>query len=212
MKRKTLESDLPVRGGPWSIVQKCVIRFVDVLLAMIGLFFSLPLMLFIVLAIKLSSKGPAFYIQERLGQFERPFRLFKFRTMRVDAELCGPQWAGEDDIRVTKVGKYLRKARLDELPQLFNVLRSDISFVGPRPIRKFFADQLKPHDPRYEKRFLIKPGLTGWAQIYAPYGATVKEQLEKLPFDMWYLDGLSLRGYLKVLLLTTQIVMKGKGI
>lgn len=189
-----------------------LIRILDFTFASMAIFLTLPIMFFIMFAIKINSRGSAFYVQERLGQHEKVFRLIKFRTMRTNAEANGPTWAQLQDDRVTTVGKFLRKTRLDELPQLFNVLKSDLCLVGPRPIRKHFADILRAHNPEYSKRFLVKPGITGWAQIYAPYGSTVEEQLEKLPYDLSYLNGLSLTGYFRVLLKTVRIVLRAEGV
>jgi lipopolysaccharide/colanic/teichoic acid biosynthesis glycosyltransferase len=131
--------------------------------------------------------------------------------MVVNAEEGGPKWAKENDSRVTRVGKILRKTRLDELPQFLNVLKGDLSFVGPRPIRKHFADLLQQYNSNYDKRFLVKPGLTGWAQIYAPYGSSIDEQLKKVPYDLLYLNGISIKDYIKVFLLTMKAILFGKG-
>jgi lipopolysaccharide/colanic/teichoic acid biosynthesis glycosyltransferase len=186
--------------------------FFDISLAIIGILITAVPMLIIAIAVKLDSRGPVFFIQERLGHYKQPIWLIKFRTMSTDAERCGPTWAQENDPRVTLVGRILRKARCDEIPQLFNVLKGDLSFVGPRPIRKYFADLLKQYNSSYDTRFLVKPGLTGWAQIYAPYGTTIEEQLKKLPYDLRYLKGLSVKDYFMVIMLTLKIVLLGKGI
>ena len=200
-----------VKNGT-AIPRSLCTGFFDILFAMIGIIFSFVPMLIIAFAIKLDSRGPVFFIQERLGQFKKPIRLIKFRTMVVNAEENGPVWAKENDSRVTSIGYIIRKVRLDELPQLFNVLKGDLTFVGPRPIRKYFADLLKQYSSSYDRRFLIKPGITGWAQIYAPYGSTVEEQLMKLPYDLRYLKGLSIKDYFKIILLTVKAVLLGNGI
>ena len=187
------------------------IGFFDISLALIGMLFTLIPMLIIAIAIKLDSRGPVFFIQERLGQYKRPIRLIKFRTMRVDAEEDSPTWAKENDSRVTLVGRFLRKKRLDEIPQLFNVLKGDLSFVGPRPIRKYFADLLQREDPYYDKRFLVKPGVTGWAQIYTSYARTIEQQLNRLQYDLRYLNGIAVRDYVRIILLTVMNIIKGKG-
>lgn len=192
--------------------QSYLISFLDVLFAIIGILFAFVPMLIIAIAIKLDSRGQVFFIQERLGQFKKPIRLIKFRTMIINAEENGPVWANENDRRVTRMGYIFRKARLDELPQLFNILKGDLSFIGPRPIRKYFADLLQQYNQNYNKRFLIKPGLTGWAQIYAPYGTTVEEQLKKLPYDLRYLNGISVKDYFKIILVTIKIVLMGNGV
>jgi len=188
------------------------IRFFDILLATIGVLFTFVPMLIIAITIKFDSRGPVFFIQERLGYYKHPIWLIKFRTMVTNAEEHGPMWANENDNRVTRVGYILRKTRFDELPQLFNILRGHLSFVGPRPIRKYFADKLRLHHPEYDKRFLVKPGLSGWAQIFAPYGSTIDEQLTKLPYDLKYLKGLSVKDYFVIILLTIKTVLIGNGV
>lgn len=192
--------------------QSRLIKFFDIMIAIIGIFFAFVPMLIIAIAIKMSSKGPIFFIQERLGHYKKPFRLIKFRTMVVNAEGNGPTWASKDDKRVTSIGRFLRKTRLDELPQLINILKGDMGFVGPRPIRMHFAEKLASMEVVYDKRFLVKPGLTGFAQIYAPYGTNLEEQLEKLPYDLKYLNGYSFKDYLKILSLTCKTVLKGNGV
>lgn len=188
------------------------IKILDFILATLGIILVSPIVLIVALAIKVDSKGPVFFSQERLGRHKKPFRLIKFRTMVFNAEQNGPVWAHKNDNRVTGVGRFLRNKKLDEIPQLLNILKGDLSFVGPRPIRKHFADIIQQHDPNYDKRFCAKPGLTGWAQIYAPYGSTVGEQLEKLPYDLKYLNGYNVKDYFKILLLTGKKVVTGKGV
>ncbi|MDH5559795.1 MAG: sugar transferase [Deltaproteobacteria bacterium] len=179
-----------------------IIRGLDILLSVIGILITSPFWILIAIAIRLESKGPAFFVQERLGINQIPFNMIKFRTMRLDAESGGPVWSKQNDPRITRLGFFLRKSRLDELPQLWNILKNDISFVGPRPIRKHFADLLAKEAPEYNQRFLVKPGLTGWAQLYAPYGADTEDQLKKLPYDLRYLKGLSVFSYFKLIFLT----------
>ena len=146
--------------------QQRIKRILDILLSLLNIIVALPVMAAIAAVIKLTSKGPILYVHERLGLNERPFMLYKFRTMIDNAEeATGPVWAEKNDPRITPFGRFLRKTRLDELPQLFNVLRGDMSFVGPRPIRKFFAEKLAEEFPYYFLRFYVKPGLTGWAQV-----------------------------------------------
>ena len=189
------------------------IRLLDIVFALLlGLLALLPGLL-IALAIRLDSRGPALYSQRRLGLRRQPFTLFKFRTMYADAETAGPRWASADDPRVTRVGRLLRATRLDELPQLVNILKGELSFIGPRPIRRHFADLLAAEDPHYNRRFQVKPGLTGWAQLYAPYGSSVQEQLAKLPYDLRYCEqGLTLSDYFKLLLLTALTVVRRQGV
>ena len=173
---------------------------------------ALPLFLASALAVKMDSKGPALFVQERLGQNEVPFRLLKLRTMIDNAEgLSGPRWSTEDDPRITRVGRILRKARLDELPQLYNVLKGDMSIVGPRPIRKHFADILTEEVPFYRLRFLAKPGLTGWAQVNHNYAGSNVGQSEKQQYDLFYLIHQSIWLDLFILFKTVKVMVWGKG-
>ncbi len=189
-----------------------LIRILDILLSSIGLFIASPFILIIMILIKIQSKGPAFFTQGRLGLNKQPFTLIKFRSMKIDAEKSGPEWSKKNDPRITKIGRWLRKTHLDELPQLLNVLRGELCLVGPRPIRAHFADILQENNSAYNQRFLSKPGITGWAQVYAPYGTTIEEQLEKLPYDLKYLDNFSLKHYFSIIIVTAKVVFLGKGI
>ncbi len=186
-------------------------RIMDILLSLCGIIILSPLILLIGLAIKLSSKGPIFFKQERLGQNEKPFTILKFRTMIVDAEKGGPKWSDKNDSRVTKVGRPLRKCRFDELPQLFNILKGEMSFIGTRPIRKFFAEKLAKDIPYYRLRFIIKPGLTGWAQVQGRYFDNNEEQKEKLEYDLFYIQNQSLFFDLFIVLKTVSTVLFWKG-
>lgn len=181
-----------------------VLRVVDICVAFAGLVVFAPVLVLIALAIRIESHGAAIFTQERLGRGRVPFTLYKFRSMVNDAERdTGQVWATRNDARITRVGMILRRTRLDELPQLFNVLRGDMSMVGPRPIREHFANQLAALEPIYDRRFLVRPGLTGYAQLYAPYGSNVQEQLAKVPFDQRYAnEGLTLRAYVALILRT----------
>lgn len=173
---------------------------------------TFPLFLLLAILIKLDSRGPIFYRQERVGEEGRPFTLLKFRSMREDAELrSGPVWAKKEDPRVTRVGRILRKTRLDELPQLINIFQGDMSFVGPRPERPHFVDQLLRQIPFYSLRFAVKPGLTGWAQICFPYGASVEDAREKLRYDLYYIKNLSFLFDLLIIFKTVKIVLFGRG-
>jgi exopolysaccharide biosynthesis polyprenyl glycosylphosphotransferase len=168
-------------------------RLMDVFLALLGAVFFLPLLPLLALVIYADSPGSIFYRQERLGRGGRPFMMVKLRTMVPNAEgASGPQWAGQRDPRVTRVGRFLRKSRLDELPQLWNVLRGEMSIVGPRPERPFFVEKLAQEIPFYRTRHLIKPGVTGWAQVKFGYGATVADALTKLQYDLYYIRHRSL--------------------
>jgi len=187
-------------------------RLIDIFLAVVGLILALPLMIVTAIAIKLDSPGPLLFSQIRVGNRERLFKLFKFRTMRQDAEKStGAVWASAGDARVTRVGRFLRKTRIDELPQLFNVLAGQMSFVGPRPERPEFVEMLKEKVPYYSRRHFIKPGVTGWAQVRYPYGASVEDALEKLRYDLYYAKNLS--PFLDTLIFfeTIKVVLFGKG-
>jgi sugar transferase (PEP-CTERM system associated) len=162
-------------------------RVFDIVVSATMLVLTLPLLLLTALAIKLEDRGPILYSQERVGLFGKGFTLYKFRSMREDAERhCGPQWAVANDTRVTRVGAVIRKVRIDELPQLINVLKGEMSFVGPRPERDHFVEQLAPHIPFYRERHAVKPGITGWAQINHPYGASRDDARQKLAYDLFY--------------------------
>ncbi|HEY8432357.1 MAG TPA: TIGR03013 family XrtA/PEP-CTERM system glycosyltransferase [Sandaracinaceae bacterium] len=187
-------------------------RLADLLLATVGLILAGPLMAVIAALIRLESPGPALFRQVRVGEGERLFTLYKFRSMRADAEeATGPVWATANDPRVTRVGYWLRKLRLDELPQLWNVLRGDMSFVGPRPERPHFVEQLKAQVPYYSQRHAVKPGVTGWAQVRYPYGNTVADAVEKLQYDLYYIKNLSLGLDFMVVLQTVKVVLLGRG-
>jgi exopolysaccharide biosynthesis polyprenyl glycosylphosphotransferase len=210
-------------------------RLWDVLLALFYLIITSPLFLVIPLAIKLDSSGPVLFRQQRLGQDSKPFWIMKFRTMVDDAEREGPQWASQDDPRITRVGRVLRKLRLDELPQLLNILKGEMSFIGPRPEREVFVStfqQLVPvfrkkrlgsndqevsvcdyveQVPHYSYRLLVKPGMTGWAQVMYPYAASLEETQEKLKYDLYYIKNMGFVLDLAILLKTIRIVLFGRG-
>ncbi|OQZ05347.1 MAG: hypothetical protein B6D36_10580, partial [Planctomycetes bacterium UTPLA1] len=177
-------------------------RLLDFIIAGTALILALPLMLLIALATRLTSRGPVFYTQTRVGQGGRTFSLYKFRTMIPDAEAGGSTWATANDPRVTRVGRVLRCMRLDELPQLWNIIKGDMSLVGPRPERPEFVVPLSTIIPYYEERHLIKPGLTGWAQINYPYGSTIADARRKLQLDLYYMKHTSLELDLIVMLRT----------
>jgi exopolysaccharide biosynthesis polyprenyl glycosylphosphotransferase len=187
-------------------------RFLDVVLASLGLAVSLPLMAVVALLVKLESRGPVFFRQERVGLDERPFRLVKFRSMVADAEEgTGPVWAAPADFRITRVGRLLRLTRLDELPQFVNVLRGEMSFIGPRPERAFFVERLKKEIPYYALRFSVKPGLSGWAQVNYGYGSSTEDAIEKLTYDLYYIKNMSFLLDLRILLKTVQVVVLARG-
>ena len=187
-------------------------RVLDVGLSLTGLMLSSPLMALVALSIKLDSEGPVLFRQERVGKDGKVFTLYKFRSMYVNAEqLTGPVWASEDDPRVTRVGRMLRKIRLDETPQMFNVLIGEMSFIGPRPERPVFVNQLKEQLPLYALRFAVKPGITGWAQVKYSYGSTVEDALEKLQYDLYYIKNMSIFLDLLILLTSIQVVLFRRG-
>lgn len=172
----------------------------------------LPVAIVVAALVKISSKGPVLFQQERVGLRGRVFHLHKFRTMRVDAEADGqPKWAEENDPRITRIGALLRKTRLDEIPQIWNVVRGDMSFVGPRPERPYFVDLLSRQLPYYSERHWVRPGITGWAQINYPYGSSVEDALEKLQYDLFYVKNMSLALDLAILFETGKIVLFGRG-
>jgi exopolysaccharide biosynthesis polyprenyl glycosylphosphotransferase len=183
-------------------------RFFDIILSLIGLILAMPIILITAIAIKLESEGPVFFLQERTGLNGKTFKIIKLRSMRVDAEKNGPQWAQKNDSRVTKVGKFIRKTRIDELPQLINVLKGDMSILGPRPERPVFVKQFSKEIPGFEKRLLVKPGLTGWAQVNGGYDITPEE---KLKYDLHYINNMSLLLDLKIILKTIKVVLTGEG-
>lgn len=198
-------------GFKGTALYKRIKRAIDIIFSVIGFIIFSPLFLIIPLAIKLDSRGPVFYRQERVGEDGITFELLKFRSMRVDAEKDGPVWAMEKDPRITRVGKVIRKLRFDEIPQIVNVLRGEMSFVGPRPERPFFAEKLKREIPFYYHRHAIKPGITGWAQLYYPYGASKEDALEKLKYDLYYIKNMSPFLDLTIILETIKVVLFGRG-
>ncbi|MFC0679112.1 TIGR03013 family XrtA/PEP-CTERM system glycosyltransferase [Lysobacter korlensis] len=199
-------------GFEQSIVRRLNKRFFDLLAAGSLLLMAWPAMLLVALAVKLESKGPVFYKQVRVGEKGRHFEVIKFRSMRVDAEKNGvAQWATKNDDRTTRVGRIIRATRLDELPQLFNVLRGDMSFVGPRPERPQFVEMLSKEVRYYNVRHCVKPGLTGWAQLRYPYGASVRDAEEKLTFDLFYIKNRGLIFDLMILLQTVEVVLFRRG-
>jgi sugar transferase (PEP-CTERM system associated) len=187
-------------------------RAIDLLLASVGFVLAAPFTLLTALAVYLDSDGPILYCQDRVGEHGQVFTVYKFRSMRVDAEKAGtPIWAKDQDERVTRIGRIIRKTRLDELPQLWNVLSGDMSFVGPRPERPFFVEQLAGEIPYYQQRHAVKPGVTGWAQIKYQYGSSVEDAMEKLRYDLYYIKHLSIALDLSIVFDTVKVIMFGKG-
>jgi sugar transferase (PEP-CTERM system associated) len=187
-------------------------RSADLILSFIMLAVFLPLMGIIAILIKLDSRGPAIFSQERVGENGKSYRMHKFRSMVQDAEkISGPVWAQDDDTRITRLGNIIRKLRMDELPQLWNVLKGNMSFVGPRPEREHFVKQLEKKVPYYSERFTVKPGITGWAQVSYGYGASEEDAIEKLNYDLFYIKNMSFFMDLMIILRTIKIVLFRKG-
>ena len=187
-------------------------RILSVIISLLGLIFALPLFPLIALAIRLDSKGPVFYTQARVGKAGRVFKVVKFRTMRQDAEAAnGPQWADDNDPRITRIGRFLRSSRLDEIPQLWCVLKGEMAFVGPRPERPEFVEWLSKEIPFYGVRYMVRPGLTGWAQVKYKYGSTVKDAREKLQYDLFYIKNASIGLDLLIVFQTVKTVLLRRG-
>jgi sugar transferase (PEP-CTERM system associated) len=199
-------------GFDQGFLRTTIKRLFDIAGAVVLILLALPIMLVAALVIKLESSGPILYKQERVGLNNKPFNVVKFRSMRTDAEKDGiPRWATAGDSRVTRVGKVIRKLRIDELPQLFSVLNGDMSLVGPRPERAFFVEKLTQEIPFYAVRHSVKPGVTGWAQVRYQYGSTVEDTAEKLQYDLYYVKNHSLFLDFVVIFETVGVVLTGKG-
>lgn len=187
-------------------------RAIDLAISVPFLIAVLPMCLLVALAIRLESRGPVFYRQERVGLNGQVFRLWKFRSMRIDAEQDGvPRWAGSTDDRVTRIGRFIRKVRIDEIPQVLNVLAGEMSFIGPRPERPFFVDQLRDLLPNYDLRHRVRPGITGWAQVNYPYGASIEDAKRKLSYDLYYLKKNDMLLDVAILLQTIRVVLFAHG-
>ena len=209
-----LDADWMVLNGGFrqSRARRTVKRLFDVAASAVLLIAALPVMLIAALCVAIESGAPVLYFQERVGQRGRVFTIFKFRSMRTDAEIDGtPRWADADDARVTRVGRVIRKLRIDELPQIFNVLNGDMSFVGPRPERPFFVEQLSSRIRHYDARHSVKPGITGWAQVSYPYGASHHDAVEKCQYDLYYVKNQNLFLDVIILIDTVRVVLLGKG-
>lgn len=191
-----------------SKLYKAFKRTTDIGCSLFGLLLSIPILILFFILIKLESKGPAFFIQERVGRNGKKFNIYKLRSMVVDAEKNGAQWATKNDARVTKVGKFIRKTRVDEIPQLFNVLKGDMSLIGPRPERHIFTEQFEQEIPGFKQRLFIKPGVTGWAQVNGGYDITPKEKYE---LDMEYIGKQSIKLDILIIFYTIKIVFTGSG-
>ena len=191
--------------------QRNVKRIGDCLIAFIALIIFSPLLLYCYIAVKREDGGPAIFKQERIGRFGKPFNIYKFRSMRLDAEKFGPAlYKGGEDPRLTKIGKFLREHHLDELPQLWNVFIGDMAFIGPRPERKFYIDQIMEHDPRYRFLYQIRPGVTSYATLYNGYTDTMEKMLRRLRYDLFYLEHRSWFFDFKILVKTFLNIAFGK--
>lgn len=186
-------------------------RALDVLISLLLLVLTAPIMLITAIVVRFESPGPVIYKQDRVGLFEKEFTVYKFRSMRADAEKNGAVWASAKDVRVTKFGKFIRKVRIDELPQIWNILKGDMSFIGPRPERMAFVRQLKETIPYYSLRHTVKPGLTGWAQVCYPYGASEEDARRKLEYDLYYIKNMSILLDINIVFKTVGVVLFPKG-
>ena len=191
--------------------QRVVKRFMDLVLSFVAIVLLIPFYLFSAIAVKFSSSGPVFFLQDRVGKKGKVFKIIKFRTMVVNAEKNGPQLSSKDDPRITKVGKFMRKTRLDEFPQFFNVLIGDMSIVGPRPERQFYIDQIAKIQPQYNQLTKVRPGITSWGQVKYGYAENVDQMLQRMKFDLLYLKNRSLSLDLKIMFYTLIIVLKAEG-
>ena len=194
-----------------GIVVRTVKRTMDFILSLIGIVVALPLVAVIATLIKLDSPGPVFYRQVRVGLRARPYMIWKFRSMFIDAEKEGARWASEVDSRVSRVGRYLRKWRLDEIPQLINVIQGEMSLVGPRPERPVFVQELRSAIPYYDLRHTVRPGITGWAQTQFGYGASTEDSHVKLQYDLYYVKYLSIQLDARILIETIRVILLGEG-
>ncbi|WP_300279208.1 exopolysaccharide biosynthesis polyprenyl glycosylphosphotransferase [Peptacetobacter sp.] len=200
----SIDYDIVKGGVIFDIYQ----RILNILLSIIGLIIGIPLVIIFGILIKIEDNGPITYKQERLGKGGKKFYIYKLRSMRTDAEKFGAQWAEKDDPRITKVGKFIRKTRIDEIPQLFNILKGDMSLIGPRPERPQFTEQFNKEIPGFVNRLAVKPGLTGWAQVNGGYDMTPSEKLVE---DMYYIRNRSVLLDFKIIFKTIAVVLTGDG-
>jgi exopolysaccharide biosynthesis polyprenyl glycosylphosphotransferase len=193
---------------PW---QQYVKRLMDIVISIIAIILLIPVYLFLAIAVKLSSPGPIFFVQERIGIHGKPFRIIKFRTMYIDAEKAGPQLSSTHDPRITPIGRFMRKLRFDEFPQFFNVLKGDMSLVGPRPERQYYIDQIVQHEPQFLELTRVRPGITSWGQVKYGYAENVEQMIQRMKYDLLYLHNRSIALDIKIMLYTILIVIKAKG-
>lgn len=192
-------------------LQFVIKRLMDLTVSFLAIIVLLPAYIVLAILVKTSSKGPVFFLQERVGKNGIPFKIIKFRTMVVDAEKAGPQLSSSNDHRITKIGKFMRKVRLDEIPQFWNVIKGDMSLVGPRPERQFFIDKIAEREPQFLQLTKVKPGITSWGQVKFGYAENVDEMLQRMKYDLLYIKNMSIAIDLKILLYTIVIVLKGSG-
>jgi exopolysaccharide biosynthesis polyprenyl glycosylphosphotransferase len=213
VKSNTIYSSplIKISNGLMPAWQENVKRLIDVVASSLAIIILLPVYIGIAIAIKMTSKGPVIYKQERVGKFGEPFTIYKFRSMVADSEKNGPALSSKSDDRITPLGKFMRKTHLDEIPQFYNVIKGDMSLVGPRPERKYYIDQIVKHAPHFTHLHKLRPGITSWGQVKYGYASNVNEMLERLPYDMIYLKNISLYVDFKILIYTLINVFHGKG-
>jgi len=192
--------------------QENIKNITDIILSVLALIILSPLCLFLMVGVKLSSKGPILYSHERIGRYGKPFTIYKFRSMYVNAEINGPELSSKNDTRITKFGRFMRKSRLDEIPNFFNVIKGDMSLVGPRPERKYYIEKIVKRAPHYLHLLKVKPGITSWGQVKFGYAEDVDQMVKRLKYDMIYLDNMSLYVDIKIIIYTLLTIVRRKGV